>query len=244
MSTLSVAPTGTLRRRCRPSESASAPCSAVYRACGLGSSPARRPAWITYLSGDRLILSLGLGAIDPGYAEFGEIVDRRKRVELLDAGLAMLIRLWAVQPFAHDGKHYTIKPSDLIVPQPPVHKQIPIWVPGVWSGEKSMARAFRSDGLFPHVMDSEGNLLEVTLDAVQQMRAHANEVRGQDSLFDIVVEGQPDLASAADRARLVDWQSAGATWWIEEMWGETCRSDATSLGAVADRAATGLSEAP
>ena len=38
-------------------------------------------------------------------------------------------------------------------------------------------------------------------------------------------------------------ERAGATWWIEEMWGETQRSDAASLGAVADRIAAGPSEA-
>ena len=147
-------------------------------------------------------------------------------------------------PFAHDGRHYTIEPSELIVPQAPVQQpRIPIWMPGVWPREKSMASALRFDGLLPHVMDSEGNLQEVTVDAVQQMRARASEVRGQDSPFDIVVEGRTDPSSAEDRARLADWQSAGATWWIEEMWGETQRSDAASLGAVADRIAAGPSEA-
>ncbi len=195
-------------------------------------------------SGGRLILSVGLGALDTGYPEFGEIADRRTRAELLDEGLAILTGLWAGQPFAHDGKHYTIKPSDLITPPPPVQQlRIPIWMPGVWPREKSMARALRFDGLLPHVMDGEGKLQEVTPDAVRQMRARANEVRGNDALFDIVVEGRTDPASTEDGARLAEWEAAGAFWWIEEMGRDTPGSDAASLRAVADRIAAGLSHA-
>ena len=65
----------------------------------------------------------------------------------------------------------------------------------------------------------------------------------EDAPFDIVVEGRTDPASKEDRARIAEWESAGATWWIEEMWGETQRSEAVSLGAVADRIVAGPSEA-
>lgn len=92
-------------------------------------------------------------------------------------------------------------------------------------------------------MDADGNLQEVSPDAVRQMRARATEVRADDASFDIVGEGRTDPASAEDSARLADWQSAGATWWIEEMWGETQQSDAVSLGAVADRIVAGPPEA-
>ncbi len=40
---------------------------------------------LDHLSGGRLILSVGLGATDTGFAEFGEKTDRRIRAELLDS---------------------------------------------------------------------------------------------------------------------------------------------------------------
>ncbi len=38
------------------------------------------------LSGGRVILSVGLGAVDTGFAEFGEVTDRKTRAELMDEG--------------------------------------------------------------------------------------------------------------------------------------------------------------
>jgi alkanesulfonate monooxygenase SsuD/methylene tetrahydromethanopterin reductase-like flavin-dependent oxidoreductase (luciferase family) len=46
------------------------------------------------LSGGRVILSVGLGAVDNGFDAFGEATDRRTRAELLDEGLDILTGLW------------------------------------------------------------------------------------------------------------------------------------------------------
>src|SRR6476659_5222170 len=53
--------------------------------------PRRKPwelagqvATVDRLSGGRATLAVGLGAPDSGYEEFGEVVDRRVRAELLD----------------------------------------------------------------------------------------------------------------------------------------------------------------
>ena len=43
------------------------------------------------------------------------------------------------------------------------------------------------------------------------MRARVSEVRGEEAPFDIVVEGRTDPASKEDRARIAEWESAGAT---------------------------------
>ncbi|MBT8214751.1 MAG: hypothetical protein KJP12_05960, partial [Acidimicrobiia bacterium] len=36
--------------------------------------------------------------------------------------------------------------------------------------------------------------------------------------IDIIVEGATDRDSAKDQARLLEWELAGATWWLETMW--------------------------
>jgi len=48
---------------------------------------ANETATLDNLSNGRVILSVGLGAIDTGFAEFGEVTDRKARAELLDEGL-------------------------------------------------------------------------------------------------------------------------------------------------------------
>jgi len=45
---------------------------------------ASETATLDNLSKGRVILAVGLGAIDTGFAEFGEAIDRKMRAELLD----------------------------------------------------------------------------------------------------------------------------------------------------------------
>src|SRR4051812_41670208 len=49
-------------------------------------SLAAQTATLDHLSGGRVILAVGLGATDTGFAEFGEVTDRKTRAELLDEG--------------------------------------------------------------------------------------------------------------------------------------------------------------
>jgi alkanesulfonate monooxygenase SsuD/methylene tetrahydromethanopterin reductase-like flavin-dependent oxidoreductase (luciferase family) len=77
------------------------------------------------LSNGRVILGVGLGATDTGFAEFGEETDIRKRAELMDEGLDILTGLWKGQPFSHDGKHYTVRPTAFRAAAPPVQQPRP-----------------------------------------------------------------------------------------------------------------------
>ena len=74
---------------------------------------------LDHLSGGRLILSVGLGAVETGFVAFGEVTDRRTRAELVDEGLEVLTGLWAGQPFRYEGQHYRIEPTGFFPPPPP-----------------------------------------------------------------------------------------------------------------------------
>ena len=171
---------------------------------------ASETATLDNLSGGRVILSVGLGALDSGFAEFGEVTDRRTRAELLDEGLAILTGLWAGQPFSFEGKHYTVRPTEFRPPDPPVQQpRIPIWVVGAWGRLKSMARALRYDGLLPHVE-------AFTPELVAEMRRYADAERGpRAGPYDIVVEDETPADRSAAAAKVAPYAEAGATWWLE-----------------------------
>jgi hypothetical protein len=194
---------------------------------------ASETATLDNLSDGRVILSVGLGAVDTGFDAFGEVTDRATRAELLDEGLEILTGLWRGGRFNYRGKHYQIKETTFQHPPPPVQQpRIPIWVVGAWPRTKSMRRVLKYDGLLPNVMGVDGRIQmgPPTPDEVQAMRAFMEEHGTQTTPFDIIVEGEtpgddPEKAAAIIRGR----EDAGATWWIEAMW------SAPKLGDVLTR---------
>jgi alkanesulfonate monooxygenase SsuD/methylene tetrahydromethanopterin reductase-like flavin-dependent oxidoreductase (luciferase family) len=181
---------------------------------------ASETATLDDLSGGRVILSVGLGAIDTGFVTFGEVIDRKQRVQLMDEGLDVLTGLWRGQPFSYEGRHYHIQstefpPAPRLVQQP----RIPIWVVGAWPFEASMSRALRYDGLIPMVRGDDGRMRQPEAGELHQMAVSITERRADASPFDIVVEGTTpadDRAKASAVAR--EWADAGATWFNEAMW--------------------------
>ncbi len=116
--------------------------------------PSRRRPWklaretmtLDRLSGGRLILPVGLGALDDaGFGHVGEATDARTRAELLDESLAILDGLWSGEPFAFEGRHYRFT-AMTFRPTPVQRPRIPIWVVGILSSERSMRRALRWAG--------------------------------------------------------------------------------------------------
>lgn len=182
---------------------------------------ASKTVTLDHLSNGRVILSVGLGAVDTGFAEFGEVTDRKTRAELLDEGLDILTGLWRGQPFNYAGKHYHIKETKFYPPPPPIQQpRIPIWVVGAWPKEKSMQRALRYDGLLPNVMNEQGQHQPATPEAISEIATYAKTQRADATPFDIVVEGQtPGDDGDAARSIVRQWIAAGATWWIEALWG-------------------------
>jgi hypothetical protein len=185
---------------------------------------ASETATLDNLSNGRVILSVGLGAIDTGFEDFGEITDRKKRAELLDEGLEILTNLWIGNPFQHTGKHYQVEITEKTFQPPPSPIQkprIPIWVVGAWPSKTSMNRALKFDGLLPAVLgeDRKVRLEMIAPREILEMKSYINANHDQSTPFDIIMEGQTpgfdlDKASAFVRPYL----DVGVTWWIEALW--------------------------
>jgi len=198
---------------------------------------AREVATLDLLSQGRLILPVGLGAVDDSaFGRVGEPTDRRTRAQRLDETLAILEGLGTGEPFGFEGRHYRFAPMRFR-PTPRQRPRVPIWTVGAWPSERSMSRVLRYDGLLPHALvrrgaagaaggdggdggegGNGGEGGDLTPALVAEMR---DWIAARRSLagFDIVVEGK---TPAGDRAAAVDlvrpWASAGATWWIEADW--------------------------
>ncbi len=178
------------------------------------------------LSGGRVTLAVGLGAIDTGFGAFGEATERKTRAELLDEGLAIMRGLWSGEPFRHEGAHYRVDATPLHYPPPPPVQRIdgkpgiPIWVVGAWEYERSMRRAMAHEGIIPSARGNDGQMRQTTPEELRAMRAWIDEKRGGMAGYDIVVEG---TSSTSDReraaAKVRPWAEAGATWYLEARWG-------------------------
>jgi alkanesulfonate monooxygenase SsuD/methylene tetrahydromethanopterin reductase-like flavin-dependent oxidoreductase (luciferase family) len=185
--------------------------------------PARRRPWklareamtLDVLSGGRLVLPVGLGALDDGgFAKVGEPTDRRVRARLLDESLEIMTGLWSGEPFGYEGEHYRLEEMTFS-PTPVQSPRIPIWVVGAWPSEKSMRRALRYDGLLAYTTRGE-----VTPEDIRVIKAYVEENRPDGTAsFDIVWEGETPGDDPDRAARIVrPFAEAGITWWMESMW--------------------------
>lgn len=196
--------------------------------------PSRRRPWelasqvatVDRLSNGRVTLSVGLGAVDSGFDAFGEECGKRERADLMDECLEVVCGLWNGQPYEFHGNHYTINATEFPtighVEQSP---RVPIWCVGALGKPKSMARALSWDGVIPQVLDPGGGARQADLSEVADLRAAIEA--GPNPGADIIVEGQQTEHSPAA------YKDAGATWWIESMWG--AMSEHSPVTAAYDR---------
>jgi alkanesulfonate monooxygenase SsuD/methylene tetrahydromethanopterin reductase-like flavin-dependent oxidoreductase (luciferase family) len=189
--------------------------------------PSRRRPWklaretmsVDRLSGGRLVLPVGLGALDDGaFGNVGEATDTRERAERLDETLTILDGLWSGKPFGFDGRHYRFKPMTFR-PTPVQRPRIPIWVVGAWPSERSMTRAAQWDGFLAQALPAAGPAgltPDVLAEAVSWVHAHRAPGAGR---YDVIVEGTTPAHDPEAAGQVVaPWIAAGATWWIESDW--------------------------
>ena len=189
--------------------------------------PSRRRPWklaretmtLDHLSHGRLVVPVGLGAVET-FGKVGEVTDRKTRAAILDESLEILTGLWSGEPFSFLGDHYQVGEMTFL-PVPVQRPRIPIWVVGAWPREKSMARALRYDGILLNVLNPDGSQGEATPERYAEVAAYVAEHRTQPGPFDIVVEGvTPADDPAAAAAKVRPFAEAGGTWWIESPWQE------------------------
>lgn len=190
--------------------------------------PARRRPWkvaretmtLDHLSDGRLVLAVGLGALDDGgFTKVGEPTDRKIRARLLDESLEIMTGLWSGEPFSYEGEHYRLEEMTFL-PPPLQRPRIPIWVVGAWPSQKSMRRALGYDGLLAATVGGtpEGPS-GVTPEVIRAMKAYVEENRPEATPFDIVWEGQTPGDDPERAAQVVrPFADAGITWWMESMW--------------------------
>jgi alkanesulfonate monooxygenase SsuD/methylene tetrahydromethanopterin reductase-like flavin-dependent oxidoreductase (luciferase family) len=184
---------------------------------------AREAATLDILSAGRLVLPVGLGALDDaGFGNVGEPVEARERAAILDETLTILDGLWTGEPFAFAGDTYrfgqmTFKPTPVQRPR------VPVWVVGAWPHSRSMRRAARWDGIVVQAPGADGTpggpeVLAEVANWVHGERARA----GRTGAFEVVVDGttpaDDPVAAAAEALR---HEEAGATWWVESDWAST-----------------------
>lgn len=190
---------------------------------------AREALTVDHLSNGRLVIPVALGALDDrGFSGVHpEVTDRKERAERLDETLAILKLAWRGEPFSFEGTHYRVE--DLVIQPRPVNGDIPIWAVGAWPSRKSVGRAARYEGILPNVVGApppEEGPSGFTPEVLREIVAWIGEHRDSAGRFDVVVEGvtptgDPEAASAQVR----EWADAGATWWIESMWGDYSLDD-------------------
>lgn len=179
---------------------------------------AREAVTVDHLSNGRLVIPVGLGAIDDGGFSkvHPEVTDRKERAERLDETLDILDLAWRGEPFTFQGTHYQL--DDIrFVPTPVQQPRIPIWAVGSWPRPKSMSRAARWDGVIPS--NSAAPFDQLTPEHVGDVTTWMREHRPGGAPFDLVLEGvSPANDPAWVEETLRPLAEAGATWWIESRW--------------------------
>jgi alkanesulfonate monooxygenase SsuD/methylene tetrahydromethanopterin reductase-like flavin-dependent oxidoreductase (luciferase family) len=176
------------------------------------------------LSGGRAVMSVGLGAVHEGWTAFEADEGRRARAEELDECLAVYDGLMRGQPFSYDGKHYTVRPTHHLVPDPPAQRpRPPVWVVGARVAgrvaQPSLARAARWDGLLPSVAKDEGASPDEFASVVAEVLGLRAAAGLADAPYDVVIEGDSTREFVQlDPPEPAAWAAAGATWWIESWW--------------------------
>ena len=181
---------------------------------------ARETVSLDQLSSGRLILPVGLGAIDDGgYASVGEELDRKTRAGMLDESLQILDGLWSGRPFSLVGEHYQVNEMTFL-PTPVQQPRIPIWVVAAWPRQKSLDRALRFDGMLPAKMEADNSFSDMTPNDIRELRAFIGDhLTGAPRNFDIVIEGETPGVDTARAADIVGpLAESGATWWLESVW--------------------------
>jgi alkanesulfonate monooxygenase SsuD/methylene tetrahydromethanopterin reductase-like flavin-dependent oxidoreductase (luciferase family) len=186
---------------------------------------AAQTATLDNLSNGRVILGVGVGWLLYGYQAFpDEVKEIRLRAEMLDEAVDVLDLLFSGQPRDYDGKHYHVRLSGLheqyYPPKPVQQPRIPIWMVGMLDRKKSMRRVLKCDGWIPEKQSAEGQETALTPQDFRQMVDYVRQNRTLETPFDFIMQGNTvDHSRQQAQDVISPFAEAGATWWIEALYG-------------------------
>ncbi|TML15344.1 MAG: LLM class flavin-dependent oxidoreductase [Actinobacteria bacterium] len=177
---------------------------------------ANQVATLDVLSDGRVVFGAGLGGSPSEFGRFGEPTNAKVRASMLDEGLDLLRRLWSGDEVTHHGGHYTV--NGVKLSPTPRQDRLPIWIGG--NRPASLRRASRWDGWIADSSDPTG--MKLSPDDVRR----SVETIGRSDRYDVAVLGE------RERADPLEYERAGATWWLENLHDERGSLDDV-LGLVA-----------
>ncbi len=164
---------------------------------------AKQVATIQELSGERMILGVGVGWMKPEFEALG--VDKHQRGQISNETLRVLRHLFSTQAEAYRGDLVSFSPF-VFEPRP---KCPPIWIGG--NGDPALARVLEfGDGWHPMLPAEKLKPAVITLN--EKLKA-----RGRDPVEIVVRRGLrlDDLGAAKDRVAIE--KDAGATYFIYDL---------------------------
>ncbi|GAA4404655.1 LLM class flavin-dependent oxidoreductase [Tsukamurella soli] len=199
---------------------------------------ARVTTSLDLLSGGRVVLPVGLGAVTPAWTAFEPDEGRRVRAERMDENLDILFGLWSGEPLTYAGRHHRVNPPPFHGPPPSVQRpRIPVWCVGLAGSRRSMARAARCDGLLPNVRPPGGQVAADYDPTVPELAGAVREVQalraaaGRTGPYDLVGEAGYPLD---ERARQVERAAAladvGYTWFVDSFWDALDSPEEVAIG--------------
>jgi alkanesulfonate monooxygenase SsuD/methylene tetrahydromethanopterin reductase-like flavin-dependent oxidoreductase (luciferase family) len=181
--------------------------------------PRRRPQVLAHtlvtldrLSQGRVIFGAGLGGTNQEFEIFGEPAEIKRRALMLDEGLDLLDGLLRGEKIEHQGGYYTAK-GVTMTPLPVQQPRPPFWIGG--ESPAALRRAARWDGWVIPAANMEGQM-EKPPEWLAERVAQIRSLRTSSDPFDVAVNG---VSPAGDPALPQAYAAAGATWWLECLYG-------------------------
>ena len=93
-----------------------------------------------------------------------------------------------------------------------------------------MQRVLRCDGIIVEKREPDNRQVDVLADDIREIKAYVDANRTLDTPFDIVLNGRvAELDRSQLQEKLLPLIEAGATWWIEGLWGDSEESAAARI---------------
>ena len=181
------------------------------------------------VSGGRVVMSVGLGALHPGWLAFEADEGRAARARKLDESLAIYAGLLGgASRFTFDGEYYSAGPQRLLHAAAHAAATAPAGVGGRRPDagrdgrQRSLERAARWQGVIPAIHPPSGDApktvadFSAVIDDVRRLRAEQGlSMEGYDAVIEADSHGDFTSLEPAEPAA---WAAAGASWWVESWW--------------------------